>query len=90
MNAIFSRGLTISMTKKQAQKAEHSGRCDGDVEALRRTPKMQKQLRRITDQELINELNEHGAWSAEDLKDRQANECRVIWLAAGMINDENS
>lgn len=36
------------------------------------------------------ELEETGAWDAEELEDDQKNEERILWMAAGNIREEES
>lgn len=42
----------------------------------------------MTPSALRKELSEYGAWNEEELRDDAANWDRIIWLAAGNINDE--
>ncbi len=78
----------IQMTLKQAQSASHSGRCDDDVNALLQLPEVKRQLVKISDAKLIAELSEYGAWDEIELSNRQDNEQRIIWLAAGNIAED--
>lgn len=45
-------------------------------------------LAKIDTVALRNELREFGAWSKEELEDREANEQRILWVAACQIRDE--
>ena len=87
MFATFTR-FEIEMTRKQALSASHMGRCDEDVQALVSHPKIKRQLKKISDEKLRDELREYGAWDHEELQDREENELRIIWIAAGNIADE--
>ena len=87
MIASFNR-FEIVMTKKQAEACSHPGPCDADVEALVKTPAIARQLRRISDIDLQTELWEYGAWDAQELADRPANELRIVWIAADNIMDD--
>lgn len=87
MYASFNH-FEIEMTKEQAHSVTHSGKCDIDVEILLENPKIKRQLKKITDEKLAAELKEYGAWDEEELKDRKANEQRIIWIAGGNIIDE--
>lgn len=87
MTAYFNR-FCIDMTKAQAESASHQGQCDEDVEELLKHPKIKRQLAKISNEDLTSELREYGAWDAEQLKNREENEARIIWIAAGNINDE--
>lgn len=84
MVALFDR-FEICMTLKEAQSGSHQGRCDSDVKALIQLPKIKRQLSKISDSDLVTELQGWGAWDAEELAVRSDNESRIIWLAAGDI-----
>lgn len=88
MYASFNR-FEIQMTKAQARAASHQGQCDADVEALRQTPAMRRQFAKIADGALVAELRVYGAWRLAELQDREANERRIVWIAAGNIVDGN-
>jgi hypothetical protein len=87
MFAYFDR-FTIEMTKIQALDASHRGDCSDDVKLLRMRPKIKRQLAKITDDDLSAELKEYGAWDADELRDRENNELRILWIAAGNIRDD--
>lgn len=87
MYAKFNR-FEIKMTKRQALFASHSGQCDNDVDALLKLPAIKRQLAKISDADLIAELSEYGAWDQDELQDRQNNDARIIWIAAGNIAEE--
>ena len=87
MIAFFNR-FEIAMTKKQAEACSHPGPCDADVEALVKTPAMTRQLLQIDYADIVAELREYGAWDDVELRDRPANELRIVWIAAGNIMDE--
>jgi hypothetical protein len=89
MWATFER-FEIQMTKAQALSASHQGRCDEDVDALLQLPKIKRQLKKISDSDLSDELREYGAWDETELADRAANEHRIIWIAAGNIREETN
>ena len=76
------------MTRAQAEGASHPGPCDDDVAELVQVPAIRRQLRKISDEDLREELREYGAWSDEELQDRQENELRIVWIAAGDICEE--
>jgi len=78
----------IEMTLKQVQSASHLGRCDDDVNDLLQLPKIKRQLAKIPDDKLIVELSEYGAWDETELSNRQDNEARIIWIAAGNIKED--
>jgi len=87
MTAYFER-FTLDMTLSDAQSVSHSGRCDDDVAFLLTLPKIKRQLKKIPNDKLIAELKETGAWSIEELQDRQTNEERIVWIAGCNISEE--
>lgn len=80
MYASFNR-FEIELTKRQAESVSHSGPCDNDVDILLQDKKIIRQLKKIPDDKLKEELKEYGAWNDEELQDRKANEQRIIWIA---------
>ena len=88
MWASFNR-FEIQMTKDQAESVSHPGPCDSDVACLCRLPKIKRQLRKISDETLADELREYGAWDEDELKDRSDNEMRIIWIAGCNIAEES-
>ena len=54
--------IEIEITKKQALKGYHSGPCDQDIAELRRIPAIKRQLAKIDEAVLIDELRHwvHG------------------------------
>jgi hypothetical protein len=87
MIAQFNR-FEIEMTKEQAHSVTHPGKCDVDVDILLQNPKIKRQLKKIPGEKLAAELKDYGAWDENELKDRKANEQRIIWIAGGIIIDE--
>ena len=81
--------IELNITKRQAAGASHQGQCDGDVAELCRVPAIARQLRAIDPARLRDELSEYGAWDAVELADHAQNLQRLLWLAAGDINEGN-
>lgn len=86
MKAYFGR-FTIEMTKVEAESVSHSGPCDNDVSRLLKLPKIKRQLMRISDEDLSDELDQYGAWDNDQLLNRGENEARIIWIAGGNIKE---
>ena len=89
MHAEFER-FTLQLTKKQAMQGSHPCRCDDDVAYLCGLPEIASQLRSISDDALRAELNEYGAWDADELADRKGNEKRIVWQACCMITEQSA
>lgn len=83
----YFNNFMISMTKKEAESMSHSGSCDSDVKAFSETAKAKRQLKKISDSDLIKELSEYGCWTPEQLADRTENEQRILWIAASNISE---
>lgn len=80
--------IEFEVTLDDARSCSHSGRCDDDVAALRRTPYIAEQLAKIAPEDLAAELKGYGAWDAAELADHEANLSRVLWLACCAICEE--
>lgn len=76
----------IQMTKAQALSASHPGPCDKDVQELLKLSSIKRQLKKISDKDLIDELRQYGCW--EEFGNRQENESRIVWIAACNISDD--
>lgn len=86
MYAQFNR-FEIKMTKAQAASADHQGKCDDDVAALLELPAIKRQFKKIDPALIAAELREYGAWDEVELKDESQNRARILWIAAGDINE---
>ncbi len=82
--AYFNR-FTLALPALAVGDCSHQGACDDDVAAW--APRIERPAN-ITPEALANELHEYGAWDADELSDDAANWRRLIWLAAGQIQDE--
>lgn len=81
--------IEIQMTLEQARGASHSGDCSDDVLALSQEPRIARQLAKIDAEVLRRELEEYGAWDAEQLADHEENLQRILWLLACDVREEN-
>ena len=80
--ASFNR-FEFEMSEEAVIDCYHQGACDEGVSAWQG----KIDLSHISDEALREELKEYGAWSDEELQDRTTNECRIIWIAAGDIQN---
>ena len=87
MYASFNR-FEIQMTKAQASSGSHQGDCEQDVRALVAEPAIRRQLDKIGLGNIQAELKEYGAWDEEELKNEEWCRLRIMWIAAGNINEE--
>jgi hypothetical protein len=80
--ATFNR-FEFEIPAEAVRDCSHQGACDQDVDYWH----SKISLSHISDAELAEELREYGAWDAVELADREANEKRIIWIAAGDIQE---
>ena len=83
--AQFNR-FEVGLTPEAVRDCSHQGQCDADVECW--APKISRSDR-CTPEALRAELKEYGAWDAEELADDEQNWRRIVWLAAGNIQEES-
>lgn len=87
MFAHFNR-FEIQMTRRYAEAASHPGPCDLDVAHLVNIPAIKRQLDKIGPDAIAAELQEYGAWDADELADHEQNRHLIIWIAACNIVEE--
>jgi hypothetical protein len=80
--AQFNR-FEIELPLECIEACSHSGACDDDVAHWKPILKL-----KIDPELLARELQEYGAWDAEELADHEANLDRIIWLAASDLSEE--
>ncbi len=81
--AVFNR-FEFEMPEEAVLDCSHQGSCDADVE--RWEPLID--MAHISDEALKEELTEYAAWGAESLEDREKNKLRIIWIAAGNLQED--
>lgn len=81
--AYFNR-FCIDLPDEAVTDCYHRGRCDDDVEFWHK----RLDLSHIPSEDLTAELREYGAWNDVELSNREENELRIIWIAAGNIQEE--
>ena len=79
--ALFNR-FEIAMPDDAIEECHHQGACDADVAAW--SPRIKINA---TPDQIRDELREYGCWEDADLTDDAVNKERIIWLAAGDIQD---
>lgn len=81
----------IEMTLAQAESASQPGKdALEDVRELLKDKKIIRQLKKIGNDKIRDELKQWGGWEYEELEDDEANRERIVWLAAGNISDEQN
>lgn len=66
----------------------HTGNCDADVRYCMELPEIKAELEGIDPENLRRELKEYGAWDGAELSNHNDNLARILWIAAGNIQDE--
>lgn len=80
--------IPLSMTMADAKMGSHPGPCDDDVAALCKKLYIARQLVRLSNEDMASALKDSGAWSSDELQDREANERRIVWIAAANIVED--
>jgi hypothetical protein len=83
--AYFDR-FALELPADAVAACSHQGDCGPDVEAW--APDIIRPAD-CTPEALAKELREYGAWDDEQLADDQANWERIVWIAAGNIQEES-
>ena len=60
----------------------HPGPCDAEVSAGSEVPYISEQLAKLDPEDLRQELEQYGAWDAEELANHAQNLQRILWIAA--------
>jgi len=85
--AIFNYIGEITLTSEVYNACSHSGQCDDDVKRCRQLPEVVAELSKINPEQLRKELKEYGAWDDTELQNHEENLNRILWIAAGNIQD---
>lgn len=88
MKTTYFDRFTIDMTLEDALSASHPGPCDEDVKILLEQEYIKAQFEQINPADIAAELKEYGAWDDVELADVDANQERILWIAAGNIREE--
>jgi len=78
-------GIYLNITMREAKMCSHSGKCDAELAALRKEPRIARQVKSLDPDTLCMELKEYGAWDEEELEDHDQNITRMLWIACGDI-----
>lgn len=79
--------IELQLTSEDVAAVPQQGAADDAVAWLQTQPHIAAQLAKVSQGTLIKVLQEYGAWDATELADREQNERRILWLAAGDISD---
>ena len=81
-------GNDLKLTRQDANKCYHAGKCDNDVLETIKKPYVKKQLAKLDPKQLVKELDEYGAWDAMQLQNHKDNLIRWVWISACDIIEE--
>lgn len=88
-----SGSIELNITKDQAARAAHMGQCDADVFALSQEPVIRRQLAKLDQDQVRDELREWGAWDEDEDELKSCNDAenlqRLLWLACCDIAERN-
>lgn len=87
--AYFNYIDSIELPLDVVKNCSHSGQCDDDVERSLELPEVKTELSEIDPDQLRKELREYGAWDDAQLQDHAENLKRILWIAAGNIQEQN-
>lgn len=77
----------IALPYDVAKSCHHSGPCDADIDNCLLLPEIVAELAKIDPVKLAKVLQDYGAWDKEQLKNHAENLQRILWLAAGDIQE---
>ena len=75
-------GFSLGLTREDAEAMCHPGPCDAEVSAGSEVPYIAEQLAKLDPEDLRQELEQYGAWDAEELANHAQNLQRILWIAA--------
>ena len=80
--------IEIQIPLEWAESTHHSGHCDNDVLAVSQEEYIQNITKDLNPDIVRNVLDEYGAWDDEELKDKEENIQRLLWIACGDIAEQ--
>lgn len=85
--AYFNYIGSIELPTHVVSMCHHTGDCENDCIQAMLLPEVKAELSEIDAEQLRKELREYGAWDDDELQDHQQNLIRILWIAAGDIQD---
>ena len=87
--AYFNYIGSIELPEDVIKACNHSGPCDEDVKRAMELMEVKRELEEINPEQLKRELAEYGAWNDQELNDHQENLKKILWIAAGDIQESD-
>lgn len=81
---------SITLPLDVVRLCSHSGDCTEDVQRCMELPEVKAELSEIDPDQLRKELREYGAWDDQQLSSHGDNLERILWIAAGNIQEEQT
>lgn len=88
--AYFNYIGSIELPEDVVRLCHHMGDCDEDITRCMELPEVKAELAEIDPVQLARELSEYGAWTDKELEDHNENLRRILWIAAGDIQDNKN
>lgn len=85
MKTAYFDNFTITMPDACVSECSHPGPCDEDVARWAHT--LADVLDEIDPDDIREELYNYGAWGKKDLNNGKENRKRILWIAAGNIQE---
>lgn len=85
--AYFNYIGSIELPLDVIEQCYHTGDCEADIKRCMELPEVIAELEGIYPEDLRRELVEYGAWTEEELEDHNDNLERILWIAAGNIQE---
>jgi len=80
--------IEIQIPLEWAESTHHSGHCDNDVLAVSQEGFIKDFTSALNPDIVRNVLDEYGTWDDEELKDKEENIQRLLWIACGDIAEQ--
>lgn len=68
----------------------HTGAADESIAYMRTLPEVIAELSGLDPDKLRTELQEYGAWDEQELADHNENLNRILWIAAGQVQEDTN
>ena len=81
-------GFHIALTKPDYERINQPGRSDETVKEILQKKYVARQFTIIDPEDIKDQLKGFGAYTPEELNDTEQNKARIIWIAAGDIQED--
>ena len=81
--------IELEFSQDEYESVPNSGPADDAVAELAAKQNIVEEFAKYSDENISECLEEYGAWTTEELKDRRANIERLIWIACLDLREES-